>query len=313
MSSPLPIPVGDLVRAGQSAAGLFFVTGDGGCPQIELALVAEAQRLASSTVLPEPPPVHTGKIALSDTERCCAAAVALQAGISRRKIATALGMSRHTLGRIEEAFEAGGKLAPLKARVQRELASLVLDAAEETRDTLSERVVDVDHASWLRSVATVLGIGFDKHQLATGSATQIVEQRSGPTRADVDAWVSARLGAVDAEIVPAPAAQSDRPVDIESTGPALIGREFAGGAAGVVGTDASDAGLQAATATCSTTHPMSPSAGPGCLGPVAGGGGGVGAAGGHGHDDGLTDPQNLVKGAHPMTTLVGRTGKAGEP
>lgn len=274
MSSPLPIPVGDLVRAGQSAAGLFFVTGDGSCPQIELALVAEAQRLAAHPVMPEVPPVHTGKIALSDTERCCAALIALQAGVSRRKIALALGMSRHTLARIEESFESGGKLAPLKSRVQRELASLVLDAAEEARDTMSEREVDGDHAAWLRSVATVMGIGYDKHALATGSATQIVEQRSGPTRADVDAWVSARLGAVDAEIVPAPAAQSDRPVDIESTGNAMIGREFADGVAVVVGTDAPDAGLQAATATCSTTPPMSPSAGPGCLGPVAGGGGG---------------------------------------
>lgn len=133
--------------------------------------------------------VHNGSRATLDQERCAVALSLLGAGVSRRQIAERLGMSRNTLDAIEHLGERGGQLEPLKERVARELARLVGDAASEIRDTIHAGRRTVDAAAWLKAAATALGIGNQVHALATGSATEIVEHRVGPSREEQERWM----------------------------------------------------------------------------------------------------------------------------
>jgi hypothetical protein len=142
--------------------------------------------------------VHTGARASLDQERCAVALALLGAGVSRRKVAERLGMSRNTLDAVEQLGERGGRLEPLKERVSRELSRLVSDAATEIRDTIHSGSRSIESAAWVKSVATALGIGFDKHALSTGGATEIIEHRIGPSRDEQERFLS---GAVEVEVV----------------------------------------------------------------------------------------------------------------
>lgn len=169
----------------------LFGADEDGSPMVEPGIVAAAREFSTS-------PVHTGRTVTKDEARCAAAWALLASGVSRRTIARRLRMGRHTLDAIEAEFERGGKLAPLKERVSRQLALLVSDAAEQTRESLESGVRDAEGAAWLKAVATALGIGFDKHALATGGPTEIVEQRGPDPRQAVRNWWSK---VVDGEVV----------------------------------------------------------------------------------------------------------------
>ncbi|MDI3512757.1 MAG: hypothetical protein PWQ61_3524, partial [Betaproteobacteria bacterium] len=169
---------------------------------VEPGVVQAARDMASA-------PKHTGKIATRDEQRCVAAYAMLCAGVPRRQIARQLSMGRHTLNAIEAEYERGGKLAPLKDRVQRQLAVMVAEAAEEVSDTIGRGARDGEAAAWLKSVATALGIGYDKHALSTGGPTEIVEHKGPPAHQAVTEWWARVMPAVDVEVVPDSVTDSD--------------------------------------------------------------------------------------------------------
>lgn len=242
---------------------LFAPEGSDG-PLVEPGVVAAARAFSASGS-----PKHTGRTATRDEERCVAAFALLASGVSRRKIAKRLTMGRHTLDAIEAEFERGGKLAPLKERVRRQLELLVSDAAAETRDALAADSKDVESAAWLKATATALGIGFDKHALATGGPTEIVEQRGPDPRAAVASWWAK---VTEAEVV----------TDSDSVAMTLPSNT-----------------LQDSVTDLAT--PSAGSADPGAPGSAAAGppGGGLPNAGGVPSDDHSTEFPNLSQRAQP--------------
>lgn len=238
---------------------------------VEPAVIAAARSFAAA-------PRHTGRTATRDEARCVAAFAMLTAGVSRREIARRLGMGRHTLAAIESEFEQGGKLAPLKQRVERQLALLVAEVTEEVRDTLESGRRDADAAQWLKAAGTVLGISFDKHALATGGPTEIVQHKGPPAWQAVDEWYR-RM----AQIGQAP--------DSESGGDSLQRKALCDAAPPMVTVeiveDAAPAGHhQVSSATAAAQVEAS-----------AGGGGGAPASGGGGNGDGSTGFPNSTQGA----------------
>jgi len=150
--------------------------------ELELSVVAAARQLCSPEV--------TGKISTADMAKASAVLMCLQAGMSRREIRRRVGVHHYTIDRIEEAAEKGGKLEPLNTRIRAALGRLVLDATHQTRETLNGDGRQMEDAAWLKAAATALGIATDKHQLLTGAPTEIIEQRSGPGRGDLEAWLA---------------------------------------------------------------------------------------------------------------------------
>ena len=106
MSSHPGPDFGELAQFSTLQPALFA----GDAAAIDLELCNAARRVASA-------PAHTGKIVEKNEQRCVLVFAMLSAGVSRRKIAKALGIGRHSIDRVEQIFEAGGKLAPLKERV----------------------------------------------------------------------------------------------------------------------------------------------------------------------------------------------------
>ena len=187
-----------VAKLAQDQPGLFDGSGDPAW--IEPGLLDAARAFSPGA------PVHTGTTATKDQARCAAAFAMLSCGMSRREIGRRLGMSRHTLKAIEQEFEQGGKLAPLKDRVRRELALLLAEATEEARETIDRGARGLEASAWLKALVTAVGITFDKHQLATGGPTEISAQVGPDPRGLVDAWLARAAGAaVDAEVVTDPA------------------------------------------------------------------------------------------------------------
>jgi hypothetical protein len=189
-------------------------------------------------------------------------------------------MGRHTLDAIEAEFEVGGKLAPLKGRVQRHLALLVADLVEDLRDTVAGPARDVEAAAWLKSAATALGISFDKHALATGGPTEIVEHKGPAARVAVDNWwAEMRAAGVvisEAEVV----------TESESGVQQLSGN-------GLLGIATPLLTVGPAAQADPTTAQAAPEA------PAEGGGGGAAPDRGGGNGDDSTGSQNLSEGGQP--------------
>lgn len=148
--------------------------------------------------------MYTGKISTADERKCAAVLLGLQAGIPKRQIREKVGVHMYTIDAVESAAVRGGRLEPLNIRVRDELHRLVLDAAAESRSALQSNAKDMEASAWLKGVGTMLGISFDKNQLSIGAPTEIFEQRSGPGREAVAAWLESQgvvsvlpVGAVD--------------------------------------------------------------------------------------------------------------------
>lgn len=250
----------------------LFQAASGEPDVVEPSVLAAARSFAAS-------PKHTGRTATRDEARCVAAFAMLSAGVSRREIARRLAMGRHTLAAIEAEFEAGGKLAPLKQRVERQLALLVAEVTEEVRDTIEAGTRDADAAQWLKAAGTVLGISFDKHALATGGATQIVEHKGPGAWAAVDEWWRQ-------------VAQIAGPSDSESGCAALQANGLGAPALPVLT-------VEVLPATASVVAAASDQAEPGASAPAQGGGGGAPAAGGGLNDDHSTGFPNSTQGGQP--------------
>lgn len=163
----------DLTEEGklvQSQPGLFDEAGEPGL--IETAEFKVAGHFS---------PVHTGRTTTRDQQRCVVAFDLLAAGVSRREISLRLGMSRNTLATVED----GGKLAPLKVRIQCELALRVSEATGGARESIARGTREIDDSVWLKALATTDGI--DNHQIATGGPTEFVLQVGPDPRGLVDA------------------------------------------------------------------------------------------------------------------------------
>lgn len=167
---------------------------------LELGIVQAATALCSKFGAD----AYSGKISTADERKCAAVLLGLQAGIPKRQIREKVGVHMYTIDAVESAAMRGGKLEPLNIRVRDELSRLVLDAAAESRSALQSDNKDMESSAWLKGVATMLGISFDKNQLSIGAPTEIFEQRSGPGREAVAAWLESQgvvsvlpMGAVD--------------------------------------------------------------------------------------------------------------------
>ena len=224
-------------------------------------------------------PKHTGKTATADEARCVAAFAMLSAGVSRRKIATRLSMSRHTLAGIERAFEEGGKLAPLKGRIERELQLLLAEATDALRDAIESDKRDIEAAAWVKALATALGISFDKHALATGGATQIVEHKGPDVWAGLAEWWQ-KVEALGA------------PTDSQSLGHSLQPKALGDAQPPVLTVEVLPA--DPIPVPAQVPPPANPP-----VPPSEGGGGGPRVRGGGASDDYSTGSSNLSQGGNP--------------
>jgi len=131
-----------------------------------------------------------GKISTKDEQKAMQVLACLASGMSRRKIREICKVHHYTIDAIDQAATKGGHLEPLKERVRQAVARLALEAIEETREALQNKDRDMDAAQWLKAAGTVMGIAVDKDQLLTGLPTEIIEQRSAPGRADLEAFLA---------------------------------------------------------------------------------------------------------------------------
>ena len=131
-----------------------------------------------------------GRISTKDEQKAMQVLACLASGMSRRKIREICRVHHYTIDAIDQAATKGGHLEPLKERVRQAVARLALEAIEETREALQNKDRDMDAAQWLKAAGTVMGIAVDKDQLLTGLPTEIIEQRSAPGRADLEAFLA---------------------------------------------------------------------------------------------------------------------------
>lgn len=195
MSQPLDLDaIGDAVSL-QPELGLSF--GDD-APMLEPGILAEARRFSAAGAVPR----HTGKNATRDERRCVVAYAMLQAGLSRNDICKQLRMHKNTLRNLEEEFERGGKLEPLKDRITVQLRIALAEAIEEMRRALElpDRK-DSDRAAWLRALAGVVANVYDRHALATGLPTENIGHVGPAPRQGLEAWYAS---VTDAEVVSDP-------------------------------------------------------------------------------------------------------------
>ena len=131
-------------------------------------------------------------------------------GFSDRAIERECCVDRRTIPHRLEWLSRTGRIPAQKERLLRlvgesaEKSSIVLNAL---LDRAAAGEVSMDLAGMIRSVATAQGITVEKVQLLTGAPTEIVEQRVGAGRAEIEQfWRSAAIP-IQAEV---------RPIDSES-------------------------------------------------------------------------------------------------
>lgn len=178
-----------------------------------------------------------GRISTKDEAKAMQVLACLASGMSRRQIRAHCRVHHYTIDAIDQAATKGGHLEPLKERVRQAVARLALEAIEETREALQNKDRDMDAAQWLKAAGTVMGIAVDKDQLLTGLPTEIIEQRSAPGRADLEAFLAQSGLQV---VSPAVA------VDVES--PADGSKVLHGNASSVLHTDGHTGGHTSTTA-----------------------------------------------------------------
>lgn len=174
-----------LLRIQQAAAaqpGLFDSETE---RELESGITASARRLFERKQWD-----INGKISTKDEQKAMQVLACLASGMSRRKIREICKVHHYTIDAIDQAATKGGHLEPLKERVRQAVARLALEAIEETREALQNKDRDMDAAQWLKAAGTVMGIAVDKDQLLTGLPTEIIEQRSAPGRADLEAFLA---------------------------------------------------------------------------------------------------------------------------
>jgi hypothetical protein len=145
---------------------------------IDLEVTQAARRVA-----------NTGVATTRDEARALAIGACKLAGLTDAETARRLKCSRNTIAPVVEQLERSGKIPGLNSRLSSKLGRL----AENTTDAIDEIVGaaawSLDTSSAVRALGVVMGIAVDKHQLMTGHATAIIEQRVSVPAADaVRAW-----------------------------------------------------------------------------------------------------------------------------
>lgn len=156
---------------------------------------------------------RTGKIAVKDEARALAVAACKLAGLSDRETERRTGVSATTVPGVMRALEATGRIPSAQQRLTQNLSELAESSAAEMQRLIrdADGHWSASNAGALRSLSIAMGIAVDKGQLLTGQATQIVEQRSGPTLDQVAEW-EGKLRQVFGQVVNLPS----RPPDLQS-------------------------------------------------------------------------------------------------
>jgi len=168
---------------------------------------------------------RTGKISTRDDARAVAVAVCKLAGLSDRETERRTGVNATTVPAVMRALEASGTIPSAHQRLTQSLGELAESSASEM-----QRIIRNADGEWaaggtnaLRSLSIAMGIAIDKHQLLTGQATAIVEQRSGPSADQVAEWEGKLRQVFGLEIdvtSPPPDAQSvDHSANLQLIGP----------------------------------------------------------------------------------------------
>ena len=145
---------------------------------------------------------YTGERSTLDESKTLLVCALRALGCSDRKIAEAAGVARESIPLHLAAGERSGQIRPLKERLQQWVGLLAEESTVAARDLVAavragDRSEGVTMA--LRALGPMVGIAVEKHQLLTGQATEIIEQRSAPNHDEFAAWMRS---AVAVETVP---------------------------------------------------------------------------------------------------------------
>ena len=135
---------------------------------------------------------YTGERSTLDESKTLLVCALRALGCSDRKIAEAAGVARESIPLHLAAGEASGRIRPLKERLVSWVGLLAEESTLAARDLVAsvragDRSEGITHA--LRALGPMVGISVEKHQLLTGQATEIVEQRTAPTHEEFAAWM----------------------------------------------------------------------------------------------------------------------------
>lgn len=135
---------------------------------------------------------YTGQRSTLDESKTLLVCALRALGCSDRKIAEAAGVARESIPLHLAAGERSGQIRPLKERLVQWVGLLAEESTLAGRDLVAavragDRSEGVTHA--LRALGPMIGIAVEKHQLVTGQATEIVEQRTAPTHDEFAAWM----------------------------------------------------------------------------------------------------------------------------
>ena len=160
-----------------------------------------------------PPPQaiqrYTGARSTLDEQRLLKVGALRLLGASDREIEQACHVTRRTIPVVLAELEKSGRITPLKQRLamltgeNAERCNIVLRALLErvgqpgtkTAYVQGEAVevetdgITMELAAMIKAVSTAMGISVEKYLLTTGQATEIVEQRSGAGREEIERWL----------------------------------------------------------------------------------------------------------------------------
>ena len=129
---------------------------------------------------------NTGKIASRDDATAMAIAVCKLAGLGNAETAKRVGVSHHTVRNVLRILEDSGRIPSASQRLASQLGEMAESASNEIA-----KLIDEADGAWtpasagaVRALGVAVGIAVDKHQLLTGQATAIIEQRVGAPSAD---------------------------------------------------------------------------------------------------------------------------------
>jgi hypothetical protein len=126
-------------------------------------------------------------------------------GFSDRAIERECAVDRRTIPHRLEWLARAGRIPAQKDRLLR----VVGEAAEKSGlvlnsllDRAASGEIDADLAAMIRSVATANGIAVEKVQLLTGAPTEIIEQRAGTGRDEIEAFVRSVAVEIESRVTP---------------------------------------------------------------------------------------------------------------
>lgn len=145
-------------------------------------------------------------------------------GFSDRHIERECGIDRRTIPHRLEWCAQAGRIPAQKDRLLR----LVGESAEKAGMALPELLERVragetstELASLVKAVATALGITVEKVQLLTGSPTEILEQRVGAGREQIESWWREMAVPVQATSVPIESASTEITTETQQSTPQM--------------------------------------------------------------------------------------------